>query len=318
MAGTQGRGFRRRPDHRRPGCSPAPQSRQDCADRRCRDRRASRALCAAGGADADGAAARRRGHHHLGGRRRHGMDRDDISISRARNPALAAAAAAGDPDLYRRLYLCRHPRHRRPGAGSAARDLRLAFAPGLLVSAYPLARRRHLHHRLRALSLYLPRRARDVSNSAPRFRRCRAHARCAALCRGAADHHTAGAAGARGRHRADLAGDAERYRRERISRRADADAFGFHHLAQPRQPAGRGADLADHACRRSGADRARALRPPAPGLCHAGARPGTGAAHPAARPRRTLGGDPLLHSGRARLLHSRDLPAAPGDHARAA
>ncbi len=53
-----------------------------------------------------------------------------------------------------------------------------------------------------------------------------------------------------------LARSPERHRRQRISRRAHADAVDLHHLAQPRQPAGRGADRRHHADRDRGADRA--------------------------------------------------------------
>ena len=45
----------------------------------------------------------------------------DLPASRARHAALAAAAAAGDPDLHRGLCLCGYPRRRRPGAERAAR-----------------------------------------------------------------------------------------------------------------------------------------------------------------------------------------------------
>ena len=246
------------------------------------------------------------------------MGRDDLPVPRPQHATLAVAAAAGDSDLYRRLHLCRHSRHRGSGAKRTARDLRLAVASRLLVSPHPLGRGCHLHHGHRALSLHLPCGARDVSNPASRVRGRGAHARSKALGGGAADHGAAGAARARGRHRAHLAGDAERYRRQRISRRADADAHCIHHLAQPRQPAGSGADLADHACRGGRADRARTLRPPGSGLCHAGARPGAGAAHSAARPRRPARACPVLHSRRARFRHSSGLPAAPGSDARTA
>ena len=51
---------------------------------------------------------------------------------------------------------------------------------------------------------------------------------------------------------------------QRISRRADADAVDLHHLAQPQQPARRGADRLRDAGLRRRADCARALRPARP------------------------------------------------------
>ena len=84
---------------------------------------------------------------------------------------------------------------------------------------------------------------------------------------GALDHvlaHLAadGAAGARGRDRAGVAGNAERHRRQRISRRPHADGVGVHDLAQSRQPCRRGAAFLLHAGDRRRPDRDRALRPP--------------------------------------------------------
>ena len=71
-----------------------------------------------------------------------------------------------------------------------------------------------------------------------------------------------GAAGAGGRRRAGVAGNAERHRRQRISRRPHAHRFGVHDLAQSRQPRRRGAVVLLHAGDRGLPDRDRALRPP--------------------------------------------------------
>ena len=112
-------------------------------------------------------------------------------------------------------------------------------------------------------------RARCFRPKAAPLQRSRAHARRAAMAACAAHHLAAGAARDRRRPRARAARDAQRHRRQRISRRADPDALDLHHLAQPRKPAGRGADRLPHAGDRRGADRARTLRPAAAGLCRA-------------------------------------------------
>ena len=104
----------------------------------------------------------------------------------------------------------------------------------------------------------------------------------------------AGAAGDRGGRRAGAARNAERHRRQRISRRPDADALDLHHLAQPVEPARRGADRLRHAARGRGADRAGALRTAAAGL------------H---RPR---------HAARPRAAHRRLPAASDGSRSRAA
>ena len=49
-------------------------------------------------------------------RRRHRLDRHHLPVSRPRRAGLAAAAAARDPDLHRRLRLRRHARRARAGA----------------------------------------------------------------------------------------------------------------------------------------------------------------------------------------------------------
>src|SRR5262249_21044156 len=108
---------------------------------------------------------------------------------------LAAATAACDPDLHRGLRLCRHPRRARPGAIGAASGFRLALRRRLLVSERPLTRRRNSPFRLRALSIRLSRRARDVSDSGSTIHRARTHARRATLGTRTAHHFAAGAAG---------------------------------------------------------------------------------------------------------------------------
>src|SRR5262249_18921403 len=107
---------------------------------------------------------------------------------------LAAAAATCDPDLHRGLRLCRHSRRARARAICAASDFRLALSRRLLVSERPLARRRDTPIRLRALSIRLSRRARDVSDAGPTIHRARAHARRATMGTRAALHCAAGAA----------------------------------------------------------------------------------------------------------------------------
>ena len=82
-----------------------------------------------------------------------------------------------------------------------------------------------------------------------------------------ADLAADGAAGAGGRRRAGIAGNAERYRRQRISRRPHPDGVGVHDLAQSRQPCRRRAAVLLHAGDRGRPDRDRALRPP---QCHDG------------------------------------------------
>ena len=194
-------------------------------------------------------------------RRRHRLGGHHVRVSGPRHARLAAAAAARHPDLHRGLRLRRYSRRARARAIGAARDLRLALRRRLLVPERSLARRRDLRHRLRALSLRLSRRARDVPDA--RLRCSRRPPACWARGRGArAPHHAAaGAARHRGRACARAARDAQRHRRQRISRRADADAVDLHHLAQPRQPRWRGADGLPHAADRRRADRARTLRP---------------------------------------------------------
>ena len=113
------------------------------------------------------------------------------------------------------------------------------------------------------------------------------------LAAGARHHAAAGAAGDRGRPCARAARDAQRHRRQRISRRADADAVDLHHLAQPRQPAGRGADRLLHAGDRGRADRARTLRPAAARLRASPRRT------PALRPRIALDGARAMARDRA-------------------
>ena len=73
----------------------------------------------------------------------------------------------------------------------------------------------------------------------------------------------------------------------RISRRAHAHALDLHHLAQPRKPAGRGADRLRDAAGRHCADGARASWPPPPPLRVADA-PATHLAAHAARRRRAV------------------------------
>ena len=214
----------------------------------------------AGGAGADRAAAprRRRGHHRH--RRRHRLGSDHVPVSRARHARLDAGAAARNSDLHRGLRLCRPARRLRPGAIGAARAVRLAGRRRLLVPERALAARRDPADGLRALSLCLSRRARDVSDPGGAVCGGRARARRTAVPAGAADLAAAGAARDRGRRRARAARNAQRHRPERISRRADADAVDLHHLAQPRQPCRRGADRLRDAGVRRRADRARTLR----------------------------------------------------------
>ena len=84
--------------------------------------------------------------------------------------------------------------------------------------------------------VYLAARAMFQTQAAPLAEAAR-DARRAAVAARAAHHAAAGAAGHRGRPRAGAARNAQRHRRERISRRADAHAVDLHHLAQPQQPA---------------------------------------------------------------------------------
>ncbi len=118
-------------------------------------------------------------------RRRHRLGGHHLLVSGSRRADLAAAVAARHSDLHRGLRLRRHPRRARTGAVGAARDVRLAVRRRLLVSECPLARRRGLRHRLRALPVRLSRRARDVPDPGGAARRGRADARRAAMAAGA-------------------------------------------------------------------------------------------------------------------------------------
>ena len=95
---------------------------------------------------------------------------------------------------------------------------------------------------------------------------------------------------------AGVAGDAERHRRQRISRRPHTHGVGVHDLAQPRQPCRRRAAVLLHAGDRGRTYRHRALRPP---QCHDGIFRRKPAAHAA--------DDAYRHQGRFGL---RSLPAA--------
>ncbi len=88
---------------------------------------------------------------------------------------------------------------------------------------------------------------------------------------GAAHHAAVGAARHCRRGGTRAARDAQRHRRQRVSRRADLDAVDLHHLAQSRQPSGRRADGLPHAADRRRIDRARALWPAARGRRRLGA-----------------------------------------------
>ncbi len=176
--------------------------------RRPRDRRYRRhlgppdPLRTPGRAGADRAAAGGRSRGHGDRWRRHRLDGDDLFISRPRRADLAAATAAGDPDLHRSVRLRRHSRRARARAGGAACDLRLALGGRLLVSECPLARRRDFRDRAGALSVRLSRGPRDVPDPGRATCRSRADAGRAALGIGAAHHAAAGAACHRRRSRA--------------------------------------------------------------------------------------------------------------------
>ena len=118
-------------------------------------------------------------------RRRRRVARHRLSLSRPRYARLGARAAARLPDLHRRLRLRRHLRRVRPGAEHAARADRLEADARLLVSEHPLAARRDLRLLAGALSVRVPRRARDVPDAERVPVRGRAHARRHAFHAGA-------------------------------------------------------------------------------------------------------------------------------------
>ena len=268
-------------------------------------------LCAAGRVARHGAAARRRRGDHRRHRARHRVAGHRLSVSRARYAGLAAAAAARDADLHRRLRVRRPVRRARAGAVPARRRV---------VHQYPLARRRDLRDGDRALPLRLRRGARHVPDPERVPGRSRAHARRDAPHAGAPRRAAARAAGARGRPLARAARDAQRHRRERVSRRAHAHHRDLHHVAQPRQPSRRGADRVRDAAGGRRPDRARTVRPAQPALHRLGTPAARGLAD---RARRAGGGwgarRAVPRPGRVRdSCCPRWLPDARGDRARAA
>ena len=232
---------------------------------------------------------------------------------------LAAAAAARVSDLHRRLRLCRPARRLGPvqtalramfGWTSAAdywfpniRSLGGAiFVMGFVLYPYVYLAARAMFQTQSAALIETAR----VLGAAPMAARARHHA-------------AAGAAGDRGGRRARAARNAQRHRRQRISRRADADAVDLHHLAQPLEPAGRGADRLLHAARGRRPDRARALRPAAAGASPASTR--GPAARSASCSRARSDGSRLARlsrSGLPRLPRAAASPRARGGRARPA
>ncbi len=256
--------------------------------------------CDPDGAGRDRPSARRRGRGDDPDRRRHRLDRDHVRVSRPRCARLDAAAAARDPDLHRGLCLRRSAGRARSRPVGATRAVRLALGGRILVPQCPLARRRDPAVRLRALSLRLSRRPRDAADAGYAARRAGPHAGRAPVGDRAAHQPAIGATGHRRGAVACLARDPQRHRRERISRRADADAVDLHHLAQPRKPRRRRADLLPAAPDRGRADLSRTTRPQPPEFRGGGAGGASLIADQAHRP---------VAMGRRRRLPG---PRAPG------
>src|SRR6201991_2860427 len=127
-----------------------------------------------------------------------------------------------------------------------------------------------------------------------------------------------GAAGACGRRSTGVAGNAERYRRQRISRGADADGVDLHDLAQSRKPGGRGATVVLHARDRSRPDRNGALRPPQRGDRVLRRKPAADAANHACGPQGPGGVRGLPAAGAVRIRRSAAVSDPPKFSARLA
>ena len=213
------------------------------------------------------------------------------------------------PDLSRRLCLRRSVRAAGAGASHAG-DLVSAARRGDSASQSALDAGRDRHHRPRALSLCLSFGADHVPVPERRIRRGRQNPRRQTLDRVLARLAADGAAGAGGGRRAGVAGNAERHRRQRISRRPDPDGVDLHHLAQSRQPRRGSAAFLLHAGDRGRPDRDRALWPPQHHVGVFRRKPAADAANPAHRHQGLRGACGVPAAGAARLRGAGAVSAA--------